>query len=1175
MTGRFGHLWRPAIGPVAAKLPFVRSFALRFLPFAVVVLAAAVYIGGADTAGRRRELAAAERQALDTRTAAVKSDLKGIVEDLLILTSWAPFPTYVDTGSLVARAAIERIFLSFMEYHGFYDKIRLLDAAGHETIKTSYAAGVGRVAPAGELEDKSRQDYFRAAVSLAPGEVYVSRLDLSVEQGVVEQPEKPTLRFATPVVNARGRVGGVVALSYRAARLFEDLNGAGPEGMGRGLLVINDEGYWLFGRPAEELWGFRYPDRKNRRFNRVFPQEWQRITTAPEGQFETGNGLFTFTTVSPAALAAGPRVASSVAGPDRWKLVSHVTPGAISAQTHPLTLRLLLVTSILLAGSAVAASLLARLDLKQHELALKVRVNEGRLRQLADAMPQIVWSAGPDGVRDYYNQRWFDYTGMKVGEPLATSWHSYIHDEDRQPALDAWAKSAQTGLPFEFEGRLRRAADGAYRWHLVRGVAVRDSAGGGIVKWFGSSTDIETLRAAREAAEAASRAKSEFLAVMSHEIRTPLNAVIGMTGLLLETTLTDEQREYAAIVRRSGEGLLALIDDILDFSRIEARKLELDTVAFELREMLGGTLKALSAGATEKGLALVWFVDPAVPDILTGDPGRLRQVLVNLVGNAIKFTEHGEIAVQVDAAAKEPDTVQLHVAVRDTGVGIPPDQQQRIFEAFTQADSSTTRRYGGTGLGLTVTRRLVTLMGGRVWVESEVGRGSTFHFTVRLGRAAAAPSRLAASVEFLRGVSVLVVDDNAVNRQLLDAMVRGWQMQPTIARNGEAALAALRAARAAGTPIPIALVDRAMPGMDGFGIAAAMRRDRALSDTAIVLLTSAIQPADPARCRDLGIGGYLLKPVVPSELLQQIGRALAVAGAAPGDARRPEVPPAPSGPLRVLVAEDNTDSQVLIARLLEKRGHAVRVAADGHAVVAALERERFDVVLMDLEMPGMDGLQATAAVRAEEARVAAGERVPAPSSSFQPPTDGHPRLPIIALTAHALLGYRERCLAAGMDDYLTKPIVPRELDAVLRGVPARTPESGWDAAPVEPPKAEPVRPPAAVPVDVAAALRMVDGDRALLREVAKAFLGDCPGRITALHEAFQAGDSAGVRAVAHRLKGSLGALGAGPAQAVAARLEAEAQKGRLENADALRQELEGELAAVKVFFDGPTMAELA
>ena len=673
----------------------------------------------------------------------------------------------------------------------------------------------------------------------------------------------------------------------------------------------------------------------------------------------------------------------------------------------------------------------------------------------------------------------------------------------------------------------------------------------------------EEARDAREVAEKASRAKSDFLATMSHEIRTPLNAVIGMAGLLLDTEPSREQQEYAEIIQRSGQSLLALINDILDFSKIEAGKLELDVAPFALRETLGGTLKVLAGRAQDKGLTLVWFVDPDVPDGLAGDAPRLRQILVNLVGNAIKFTERGEVGVQVDAEPEGSDAVTLHVAVRDTGIGIPPERQARIFEAFTQADGSTSRRYGGSGLGLSIASRLVELMHGRIWLESEIGRGSTFHVAVPLGRAAAPPPRDIPSATDLEDMPILVVDDNPVNRRLLEDILRGWRARPTTVASGPAALDALRVAHGDGTPIPLALVDGAMPGMDGFALVEEIRRDPALAGTVIVLLSSAMHHSDMAECQRLGIAGYLVKPVVPSELLLQTTTALRTNGAGPGDGIKPSTAsPAPAAQLHVLVAEDTLDNQVLITRILQKRGHTVTVVGDGQAVVRALEREWADVVLMDVEMPGMDGFQATDAVRAQEARVAQGVSPSSPRSSFDRATGKRARIPIIALTAHALLGYREKCLAAGMDGYLTKPVVPVELDAVLKGA-----MEGRDA----PGSAEPrgIGTDYAEPVDLAAALRIVDNDRALLEELIGVFLRDCPKQAAGLHAALQGGNLREVRSLAHRLKGSLGSLGARTAQTLAGQLEAQAGDENADGLAACLDRFERELARVTATFEDP------
>ena len=796
---------------------------------------------------------------------------------------------------------------------------------------------------------------------------------------------------------------------------------------------------------------------------------------------------------------------------------------------------------------------------KEAEAAL--RESEQRSRLLLDSTAEGIYGLDLQGQCTFSNRAALRLLGYSdIDELLGRNLHDLTHhthaDGSRYPASECPVnQTLRTGEACHSEAEVMWRSDGtsfpAEYWSYP---IERDGQTVGSVVTL---IDITTRRAAqqamlvaKEAAESANRAKSEFLANMSHEIRTPMNGIIGMTELALDTPLNQEQKEYLQLVRSSADSLLRVINDVLDFSKIEAGRLDLDQTDIDLPELINQTLKTLAVRAHKKGLELSSRIAPDVPHMLSGDPDRVRQILVNLVGNAIKFTNQGSIVVDVarETSSPEADAFRLHFVVRDTGIGIPADKQQLIFQAFSQVDGSTTRQYGGTGLGLTITRRLVEMMGGKVWVESQLGEGSTFHFTLQLAPPEKSQSGRNLRRTELESLHVLIIDDNEVNRTILDEMLKSWRMVPTLADGGEAALMAMRWARDQGNSFPLVLLDGHMPGMDGFEVARRIKADPSLAGATIMMLTSDRQAGDAARCRELGIKVYLVKPIGQSDLLDGILNAL---GTQILDSA--STVPSPQGrkamrPLRLLLAEDNPVNAKLALTLLRKWGHEVVLATNGREALDVLEAagfKGFDAVLMDVQMPEMDGMEATAAIRARER---------------SPGT----HLPIIGVTAHAMKGDRERCLEGGMDGYVSKPIRPDNLVSELaRVVPGA---ACLEAEPNSAPAQTNGHPAGAL--DRGALLDRVEGDIELLGDIIELFKEDSVRQIAAIRDAIDTKQADLLRLAAHTLKGTCGNLGAPEAAATALQLEKLAATGDLSRARDHLRLLEEQIQQAGKLLDG-------
>ncbi|CAN5828446.1 hypothetical protein BH18ACT11_BH18ACT11_19050 [soil metagenome] len=783
-----------------------------------------------------------------------------------------------------------------------------------------------------------------------------------------------------------------------------------------------------------------------------------------------------------------------------------------------------------------------------------LRKSEERYRLVARATDETIWDSDILADEQIWNGAVETMFGYPQEQRTDTAWwEEHIHPEDRKRVVDSVdAVFENGGEMWSGEYRFRRA-DGAYSTVVDRAYVVRD-AEGLAVRMIGSMSDItgrkqyeRELKEAREEAEEANRAKSEFLTNMSHEIRTPMNGVVGMTDLLLDTPLDDEQREFAETVRLSGENLMTIVNDILDFSKIEAGAMRLETIDLDLRSTVEDVTVLLGGRAQDKGLELASLVEHDIPGALRGDPGRLRQVLTNLLGNAIKFTDDGEVIVRVELMGEDEESATVRFEVSDTGIGISPEQQQRLFLAFTQADASTTRRYGGTGLGLAISNQLVNLMSGEMRVQSEPGAGSTFSFTVTFEKQQAHAAQ--ATPADLAGRRALVVDDNQANRTILEKQLSSWGVRVASAEGGEQALDQLRSAS---DPYDLAVLDMQMPGMDGMELARRIKAEPGISKTRLVLLTSMGRRGDGEEASRSGIEAYLTKPVRQSDLYDALVTVISGTETTTRFVTLDCIREQKAGVrARVLVAEDNPVNQKVAVRMLENLGYLVDVAGDGREAVEALSNGSYGAVLMDVQMPGMDGYRATREIRLREDQL--GRRNMMMGLRKR-------RTPIIAMTANAMQGDREKAIEAGMDGYVSKPVSREELGAVLRRWVSRTPAFRLPAPEDGASYAGP-------PLDreVLAGLRVLQGedDTDIVAELAGMFVDDTRSGLSALEEALHRGDAPAVERVAHTLKGSSGSMGARGMSGFCARLESAGASGDLSHGFGLLERLEEEFGRVE------------
>ncbi|MCB0195035.1 MAG: response regulator [Anaerolineae bacterium] len=1098
-----------------------------------------------------KAIEAQQYQLMNTQEVTVNAILQSAISDLMLLSEGSALQAVVDSNrpSGMSKQRLLETLYAFTARRGVYDHIRVLDTEGMELARVNYNYGDPKIVPQSRLQSKAHRPYYQETIALDRDEIYISPLSLNMENGQIEQPPKPVIRLAKPVFDQNGQKRGIVILNLLGNVILNQLtrNAATAHST---MILPNAQETYLKTPDEEDTWGFifdwnAFDEEKQELFDNDLKIVWSMLKEQGSGQIYTPNGLFTFDTYYPlqnhqAALGeiGDSLVPYPIDSDFHWKYIAHVSNDVLWRDLN--SIRLIFGLLLILFGIITVAFswILARNTLLKE-------ASEAQVRMLAHALetspaPAVISDARPH--IQYVNPKFTELTGYT----LADVRDKHVGDVSGLP--DTMIEEIRETIANEGMWRgtyPHRKKDGLTFWELACISAIRNDRDE-ITHYVRVGIDItdnkvmeRELLQAKEAAEAISQAKSEFLANMSHEIRTPMNGVIGMAELALDTGLTKEQRDYITTVQTSAESLLSIINDILDFSKIEAGRLELEAVDFDVRRMAEKTVDTLVARAAKKNLELLLNIRPDVPVGVVGDPHRLRQVLINLIGNAIKFTNQGEVVITVRKQKENDETVTLLFSVADTGIGIAADKIQDIFEGFLQADSSITRQFGGTGLGLSISSQLVQLMGGAMCVESEESTGSTFFFSIPLVKQPDyVPEAALPDVSALQGLQVMIIDDNATNRRILQKTLETFGCITAEAADGPQGLKQLLEATATEHRFDLVLLDLVMAPLNGLEVLQIIKQQPELAHLPVIMLTSINNVNRLTDNQNFQWSGYLTKPVKQIDLIEAMLTALGEqesqtqSMAVAGD--KATIPG-----LDILMAEDNEINCQVAIGILSRAGHRVTIAENGRQALERLEKNsNFDLILMDIQMPGMDGLQATKIIR-------------------QDPRWQH--IPIIAITAHAMKGDRERFLEAGMNDYLSKPIRTKDVTPIIeryrptvnttskkRIIRRLTTETKSPALEkLMPAESRPV-----IKIDAperngrhptvfnhALLLEEIGGDTSLLEELVTKFLHEMESQVPEIIATVSARNMKRLNHVAHTLKGAAAMMSAERIRDAAYRLE--------------------------------------